>query len=156
MPIAFLRVRLANQMNLDSKSYRPSHLSLRFTNRPLPKTTFTFRPKEKYCTKYTLNTPLTSTPLTSTSATTAHRNSPMTNALLQNLLQEGNCCKPQSRNVGYALLRLRSATTVHRTSAPLISAPLNHRSITYFDSAHHTVLRLRSVQRFDEFSCRET
>jgi hypothetical protein len=31
----------------------------------------------------------------------------MTNALLQNLIQEGICCKSQSRNVSYALLRLR-------------------------------------------------
>jgi hypothetical protein len=34
-----------------------------FILRTLPKTSFTFRPKEKNCTKYVLNTPLTSASL---------------------------------------------------------------------------------------------
>jgi hypothetical protein len=40
-----------------------------------------------------------------------------------------------------------TAIAAQRTSASLISAPLNHRSITYFDSAQSSVLRLSITLR---------
>jgi hypothetical protein len=54
----------------------------------------------------------------------------MTNALLQNLLQEGICGKSQSRSVGYALLRLRwfrlrSTTTATASICLVTSTPLS-------------------------------
>jgi hypothetical protein len=63
----------------------------------------------------------------------------MTNALLQNLLQEGICCKSQSRNVGYALLRLRwfrlrSTTTATASICLVTSASLRP---PYFGFAQH-------------------